>query len=339
MFRTEHSEQTTDMLNTSTDKAAQGPSDAVSTTEAPSSPARRGERKRQPKTEAAGTGAKKKLSVYEFSQHDIRYVPQEFRNIPLDLLHPSTMQPRRTFRQTQLKELARSMIATGRNMTALIVRPQPSGEGFEIICGERRWRAAQQTNGVISTLFCCVGDFTAAQALYMCGADNLQRENLNALEEAIAYENFIQSGMTHEEVAKDVGKSRAHISNYLRLLNLPLSVRDLLQQESLTFAHARPLCALDSPRLQIQLAKEAVEKRWSSKQVEDAVYKLKNKTKRPVKVSDDCNIEALCQQVSEQTGYPCAIVKTPKGHWQLGLSATTVEEFQGILKRLGVKTD
>lgn len=278
-------------------------------------------------------------NIYESRRHNIAGVRKEFRTIPVEQLRPGSFQSRRSFSQKPLRELSASLQATGINFTPLIVRPTTSGDGFEIICGERRWRAAQLIG--MPALLCCVGAFNAEQALYMSGAENIQRENLNALEEAIAYESLINSGMTHAQVADDIGKSRSHISNYLRLLALPLQVRDLLEQDRLSFAQARPLCSLTAPGLQTSIAKEAVAKRWTAKQIERAVADLQEKRKKaasPIQ-SEDCNIQRLREVVAEQTGYPCVIVRTEGGRWQLGLSAGSVEEFEGILQRLGVKTD
>ena len=239
-----------------------------------------------------------------------------------------------------MKELAASLSATGINFTPLIIRPVKFGEGFEIICGERRWRAAQTAG--LPLLLCCVGDFTDEQALYLSGADNIQREDLNALEEAQAYELMLQTGLSHKEVAEEIGRSRGHVTNYVRLLGLPLSIRDMLGDERLTYAQARPLCTLTLPGQQVRIAKDAVAKRWTAKKIESEVGLLLAERKRPAStehLSDDANIKRLREMVSLQTGYPCVIVKTPSGTWQLGLSAGSVEEFQGILDRLGVDTE
>lgn len=292
----------------------------------------------QPKALQA-TPVKNAVSIYDSTRHDISGVHKEFRHIRIELLHPGRYQSRRSFSPRKLGELAASLKATGHNFTPLIVRPTLSGDGFEIICGERRWRAAQLVG--MPTLLCCVGDFTPEQALYMCGAENIQRDDLNAIEEAVAYDYFISSGLTHIEVAEELGKSRSHISNYLRLLTLPLAVRDMLEQDQLTFAQARPLCALAGAGVQTTLAQEAVSKNWTSKRIEREVSARQTTRKRIAAPSevDDCNVERLREIVSLQTGYPCVIKRTSSGSWQLGLSASSTEEFEGILERLGVKTD
>jgi ParB family chromosome partitioning protein len=231
------------------------------------------------------------------------------------------------------------MQATGMNISALIVRPIPGTDLYEIISGERRWRAAQLIE--MDSLLCCIGRFNDDQSLYMCAVENMQRDNLNALEEALALDNFVRAGMSHQEISEEIGKSRVHVTNYLRLLSLPLRVRDLLEQEKLSFAHARPICSLTAQGLQITLAQEAVKKKWSAKQVERAVADLqvkRKKVQKPLAVAD-ANIKRLTEIVAAQVGYPVVIVKTPAGRWQLGMSASSVEEFEGILERLGVHID
>lgn len=281
----------------------------------------------------------RKYDVLEAKRFDIRSVVKSFRTLPIEQLKPGVYQTRKNFKPQAIKELAASLETTGTNFTPLIVRPLKYADGFEIICGERRWRAAQLIG--MPVLLCCIGDFTDEQALYLSGADNIQREDLNALEEAFSYELLLHSGMTHQEVAQEIGKSREHVTNYLRLLSLPLSVRDMLGSERLSYAQARPLCGLSSVGKQVQIAQEAAAKKWSSRKVVDEVNKLKMQ-KRPAPsagVNEDVNIKRLKEIVAEQTGYPCAIVRTERGGWQIGFVAGTTEEFQGILDRLGVNTE
>ncbi|WP_269836106.1 ParB/RepB/Spo0J family partition protein [Pseudomonas carnis] len=277
-------------------------------------------------------------NILDAHRHNVQGVAKQFRQLQTMKLRPGIYQSRRSFKPRELTELGASMKATGMNITPLIVRPVPGTDFYEIICGERRWRAAQLIE--MDTLLCCIGSFTDDQALYMCGAENLQREDLNALEEALAYDNFSMSGMSHQQIADEIGKSRTHVTNYLRLLGLPLRVRDMLEQEKLTFAQARPICGLTAQGVQISVAQEAVKKKWTAKQVERAVADLqvKRKAPKPLAVAD-ANINRLIEMVSSQVGYPVVIVKTPAGRWQLGLSASSVEEFEGILERLGVKID
>lgn len=283
--------------------------------------------------------------VLDASRYDIRAVSKEFRQIPIELMKPGMYQTRRNFKPKAMKELSASLEATGMNITPLILRPLKFAEGFEIICGERRWRSAQQIG--LATLLCCIGDYTDQQALYLSGADNIQREDLNPLEEAQSYELMVNTGMTQQEVADEIGKSRSHVANHLRLLSLPFPVRDLVGSERLSYAQARPLCSLTLPGLQIKIAKEAVEKRWSSKKVEDEVAKVQEKRKRPeaperlMGSADQAHIDRLREQVTQQTGYQCVIIPSErtKGAWQIGFLAGSTDELQGILDRMGVNTE
>jgi ParB family chromosome partitioning protein len=289
---------------------------------------------------ASRRAPKPKINVLDVSRFDIRLVAKTFKQVPIELLRPGIYQTRRNFKPKAQKELAASLEATGINFNPLIVRPVKFGDGYEIICGERRWRSAQMAG--LTMLLCCIGDFSDEQALYLSGADNIQREGLNPIEEAQSYELMLHAGMTHLEVADEIGKSRAHVSHYLRLLALPLTVRDMLGDERLSYAQARPLCSLSAPGLQISIAQKAVAKHWSSKKIEGEVAKVQQLRKRPsnrVESVNDVDIMKLRDQVAEQTGYPCAIVKTSSGGWQIGFNANSADEFQGILDRLGVNTD
>lgn len=276
---------------------------------------------------------------------DIRSVNKEFRQVPIELLKPGRYQTRRSFKPKQIKELSASLQATGMNITPLIIRPLKYSEGYEIICGERRWRAAQEIG--FATLLCCIGDYDDQQALYLSGADNIQREDLNPLEEAQSYELMMDTGMTQQEVADEIGKSRSHVANHLRLLALPLAVRDFLGDERLSYAQARPLCSLASPGEQAKIAKEAVDKQWSSKKIEEAVAKAQLKGKRPepdqrlLGSAEDKHIARLREQVAQQTGYQCVIIKSKEtaGAWQIGFLAGSTDELQSILDRMGVNTE
>ncbi|MEX6780293.1 ParB/RepB/Spo0J family partition protein [Pseudomonas aeruginosa] len=282
----------------------------------------------------------RQVQVLAATRFDIRSVPQAFKHLPVELLRPGMFQTRRNFKPKALKELATSLETAGSNITPLIVRPLKHSEGYEIIGGERRWRAAQLIG--MPTLLCCIGDFTDAQAMYLSAVDNIQREGINPIEEAESYNLLLLSGMTHKDVADDIGKSRTHVTNYTRLLSLPLAVRDMLGDERLSYAQARPLCSLSSPGLQANIAREAVQKQWSSKRIADEVSKLKAQrriaTPKPIH-GEDVDVKRLRDLVAEQTGYPCVIVRTQSGGWQLGLHAGSADEFQGILERLGVNTD
>lgn len=284
--------------------------------------------------------AKRFNNILDAGQFNIREVKKVYKQVPIELMRPSLFQPRKSFNEAKINELGASLLATGMNFNALIVRPLKFGEGYEIICGERRWRAAQKIG--MDTLLCCVADFNDSQALYVCGVDNIQREDLNPIEEATAFDLLIHSGMTHQEVADDIGKSRSHVTHYLRLLKLPLPVRDALAYGKLSYAQARHLCALGAASQQVEVAAKAIKHKWSSTQVARRVSDLQAERKERKVVnadSQDVDIRRLRVMIEEQTGYACVVQRGASGSWQLGFSASTADEFQGILDRLGVSTD
>ena len=168
------------------------------------------------------------------------------RGLPLDLLEPSPFQPRTAMDETGLAELADSIRARG-ILQPLLARPHPTAQGrFQIIAGERRWRAAALAG--LHEAPTLVRDFADADALAAALVENLQRQDLNALEEAEGYQRLIDEfKLTQDQLAQAVGKSRAHVSNTLRLLNLPAAVKSALQAGTVTAGHARALLSHPAP--------------------------------------------------------------------------------------------
>ena len=193
--------------------------------------------------------------------------------IAIEEIEPNPNQPRREFEEAALQELATSIREIG------IIQPitlrQVADNRFQIIAGERRWRASQ-----IAGLQASPADIRTisdASVMEMALVENIQREDLNAIEIALAYEHLLEaSGMTQEKVSERVGKSRTAITNYLRLLKLPAQVQMALQKKEIDMGHARALLAIDSPSLQIKLFKEVQKEGWSVRKVEEMVQQLKN---------------------------------------------------------------
>lgn len=193
--------------------------------------------------------------------------------IPLDEIEANPNQPRREFDQDSLQELANSIKEIG------IIQPitlhQVAENKYRIIAGERRWRASQIAN--LRSIPAYIRTIKDASVMEMALVENIQREDLNAIEIALAYEQLVeQSGMTQEKIAERVGKSRTAITNYLRLLRLPAQVQMALQQKSIDMGHARTLLSLDSPSLQIKLFREIQKYGYSVRKVEEIVQKIKN---------------------------------------------------------------
>jgi ParB family chromosome partitioning protein len=193
------------------------------------------------------------------------------RSIPVELISPNSYQPRRHFEEDALDALAESISALG-VLQPVIVRTV-DGERFELVAGERRWRAAQRAGlGMIPALIRETGD---QGALEQAIVENLHRQDLNALEEAAAYLELSEDfGLTQEQVAKGVGKSRSAVANALRLLQLPPAVQRLVIDGELSAGHARALLSLDDVEVQIRLAERSIDEELSVRQVEDAVRSM-----------------------------------------------------------------
>src|SRR5690606_34876629 len=156
-------------------------------------------------------------------------------------------------------------------ITPIIVREVL--KGYEIIAGERRWRAAQRNN--LATIPAVVKSFSDQQVMEIALIENVQREDLNAMEIAMAYQNLIDTfKLTQEELSMKVGKSRSHIANFLRLLQLPSEIKEYVSRGTLSMGHARAIITVSDPKVQKQLAKRAIEENWSVRELEDAVQNL-----------------------------------------------------------------
>lgn len=193
--------------------------------------------------------------------------------IAIDQIEANPNQPRREFDDEALQDLANSIKKIG------IIQPitlrQIADNRFQIIAGERRWRASQLAG--LKALPAYIRTIKDENVMEMALVENIQREDLNAIEIALAYEHLLESdGMTQEKVSERVGKSRTAITNYLRLLKLPAQVQMALQKKEIDMGHARALLALDSPALQIKLFKEILKNGYSVRKVEELVQALKN---------------------------------------------------------------
>ncbi len=193
--------------------------------------------------------------------------------IAIEQIEANPNQPRREFDQQALQELADSIMAMG------IIQPitlrQVADNRFQIIAGERRWRASQLAG--LKSIPAYIRTIKDEQVMELALVENIQREDLNAIEVALAYEHLLEnSTMTQEKVAERVGKSRAQVANYLRLLKLPAQVQMALQNKQIDMGHARALLSLDSPSLQIKLFKEIQKNGYSVRKVEEMVQQLKN---------------------------------------------------------------
>ncbi|MGC1182587.1 ParB/RepB/Spo0J family partition protein [Legionella sp.] len=260
----------------------------------------------------------------------------EFQQIPIENIQAGQYQPRQNFNATALQELAQSIASQGL-IEPVIVRAITK-ERYEIIAGERRWRAAQLAG--MQKIPCLIGHYTDKQACTLTLVENIQREDLNLIEEASAYRRLINEFHYHQdEIATLVGKSRSHIANILRILNLTGYVKEYLRNKALSLGHARILVGLN-PAQQEYLAEHAVEEQWSVRQLEEAVKEQKKqRIITPGNAKKDRDIERLQTILAEQVGAPVQIVSDNEDGGWLKVKFFDNDTLAGLLERLGLRYD
>jgi ParB family chromosome partitioning protein len=268
------------------------------------------------------------------SQKTLNQVQNEsqdtLQNLPLDVIRPGRYQPRSVFDEEKLGELADSIRAQG-IVQPIVVRPVGEGQ-YELIAGERRWRAAQIAE--INDIPAVIRDVPDEASVAMALIENIQREDLNPLEEATALRRLIDDfEMTHQEAADAVGRSRAAVSNLLRLLELLQEVKDMIDMRLIEMGHARALLSLDDD-LQVQAAREVVHKRLSVRETENLVRRLQQSKKKKGNRRADPDILRLQTRLGETLGTRVKIQHLASGKGKLIISYNNPDEFEGILDRL-----
>jgi ParB family chromosome partitioning protein len=261
------------------------------------------------------------------------------RAIPLDLLQRGRYQPRSDIRQESLQELADSIRAQG-IVQPIVARPLPGGERprrYEIIAGERRWRAAQLAG--LQEIPAIIRDVPDEAAVAMALIENIQRENLNPLEEARALDRLIREfELTHAEAAEAVGRSRAAVSNLLRLQELGDKVKRMVEARELEMGHARALLAVADPVQQLDAARHVVKKGLSVRETERLVRRMLDNAgkKKPATraVAGDADIRRLEIEVSERIGAKVRVQHGRKGAGKLVIAYNSLDELDGILKHI-----
>ena len=266
---------------------------------------------------------------------------EELAKLPLDVLQRGRYQPRVDMRAETLSELADSIRAQG-VVQPIVVRPVESqGDGvsqrYEIIAGERRWRAAQMAG--LSDIPAVIRHIPDEAAIAVALIENIQRENLNPLEEARALERLISEfGLTHQQAAEAVGRSRAGVSNLLRLLELAPEVCELLEQRQLEMGHARALLALEQRRKQTEVASLVAKKGLSVRETEALVRRLQAPSGGDAAAerlsSRDPNVERLEQDLAEKLGARVAIQQGAGGKGKLVVAYNSLDELDGILAHI-----
>jgi len=217
---------------------------------------------------------------------------EELQDVDIDLIDPNPDQPRLRFNEDKLNELAQSIRANGL-VQPLLLRRSANGR-YQIVAGERRWRAAERAG--LHKVHAVVRNIPDSKLLELALIENIQREELNPIEEASAYQRLIHNlGLTQDEVAQQVGKDRSSIANYLRLLKLPEDVQRMLEDDLISMGHARALLGLDTKDQIRRLANEVAEKKLSVRQTEQAVKRAtspQSSGERSTASSNDANIRA-----------------------------------------------
>jgi len=258
------------------------------------------------------------------------------RKLPVAHLQPGKYQPRRDMDETKLAELAESIKAQGVIQPILVRQLGP--DSFEIVAGERRWRASQLAG--LDEVPVVVRELEDRTVIAMALIENIQREDLNPLEEAEALARLVSEfTLTHAEAAQAVGRSRASVSNLLRLIDLPIGVRVLLETRRLEMGHARALLTL-APELATKLAEEAAEQGWSVREVEHraqqfAAGKVPGARKaKPSPTAPQADIASLETELSESLGTKVAISHGRGGKGKLVIHYTDLDTLEGVLERL-----
>jgi ParB family chromosome partitioning protein len=255
--------------------------------------------------------------------------------VPLDQIEPNPNQPRREFDPETLQDLANSIREIG------IVQPitlrQTADDRYQLISGERRWRASQMVG--LSTIPAYIRKINDENVMEMALVENIQREDLNAIEIALAYAHLLENeGMTQEKVSERVGKSRVAVANYLRLLKLPAQVQMALQKKEIDMGHARALVALDSPSQQLKVFDQIRKNGMSVRQVEELVKKLKNgedvnigSKKISSKASYPTEFKMLREQLADFFHTKISLSITPSGKGKISIPFANEEELEHII--------
>jgi len=280
-----------------------------------------------------GLGARD-LDVLLGTPEDDTPAPEgEFQQLRIDRIRPGKYQPRQNMDPERLQELAASIKAQG--LIQPIVVRAIGGNQHEIIAGERRWRAAQLAG--LSEIPALVRTVSDHAVVAMALIENIQREDLAPLEEALALQRLIgEFNYTHQQTADALGRSRASVSNLLRLLDLPDAIKLLLEQRRLEMGHARALLTLDAA-LALNLARQAAEHGWSVRELEDAARRSqttpKGKAKKGIAAKRDPNIETLERELGEKLATRVSI-QHARGKGRLVIAYHSLDELEGILERI-----
>lgn len=269
-------------------------------------------------------------NVTEVVQSTVSATDNPLQTLPIEFLHSGKYQPRKDMSEEALEELASSIRSQG-IIQPIVVRPI-AHNSYEIIAGERRWRAAQIAK--LDTVPCIIKDVPDEAAVAIALIENIQREDLNAMEEAVALNRLLNEfELTHQQVADAVGKSRTTVTNLLRLNNLNSDVKILLEHGDIEMGHARCLLALEG-EAQSDAARTAVAKALTVRETEKLVRAILEPAPAKQEHQKDPDVKQLEQQLAENLGAKVEINYNKKGKGKLVISYTNLDELDGILNRI-----
>ncbi len=265
--------------------------------------------------------------------------PRDFVHVQIDKLHNNPDQPRQQFDVQELKELAASITTMG-VLQPILVRPLPLGatgeQHYQIVAGERRWRAAKEAG--LTHVPVLIKDLDERETLEIALVENVQRNDLNPVEEAKAYQRLVeQYNLTQEEVAEKVGKDRASVANFLRLLKLPQEVIDLLSDESISMGHAKVIMTVREPAVQRSLAKKVVDEQLSVRKLEEivaGVVVLDAKNREGRKKSREIAFPEVIDRLRQSLGTKVAIKHQRSGKGKIEISYFSEDELDRIVDLL-----
>ena len=258
--------------------------------------------------------------------------------IPINQIEPNPDQPRREFDETAMQELAASIQNMG--IIAPITLRQVSEDRYQIIAGERRWRASQIAG--LTTIPAYIRTANDESVMELALVENIQREDLNAIEIALAYEHLAEaSGMTQEKISERVGKSRTAVTNYMRLLKLPAQIQMALKNKVIDMGHARALLSLESPTLQLKVFKEVQKNQYSVRKVEEMVQALKSGEDVQIARKRIAAKTSLSEDLNEHKNRLTNLLQTkvqltcsPKGSGKISIAFANGEDLSRILSLL-----
>jgi ParB family chromosome partitioning protein len=256
-------------------------------------------------------------------------VMKQSRHILISKIHPNTYQPRTNFNSDDLLALTDSIRREGVLMPILL---RPKGSAYELIAGERRWRASQAAG--LQEIPAVVREVDDLQALELAIIENEQRDDLTAIESARAYRMMIDEfGCTQQHVAEKIGISRVQVSNLIRLLQLSINIQNMLEKRTLSMGQARPLVGLPT-HVGERLARQCIAKSWSARQMEKEAKKA---AKEPVvvkKAAIDADVAALQDELTRKLGLPTELICKANGSGELRIRYTRPAELDGVLRKL-----